>query len=182
MRLSVRVRASRVPGEASSLLPRYRCHPIRTFSVVCDEAGRFTSWKNSSRNKRFEFISFISLWRDWRPALLRQDRPWRPSADTMVSQTHLCGRTKGAPRRRPAAAMRTDASSSLRPIPGRGRAFSQSPDPQALDASSLACSVLSVAKSYRKSAAVLQHLSSRIRWVSTSGNSNCWATESYKQL
>ena len=79
-------------------------------------------------------ISFISLWRDWRPALLRQDRPWRPSADTMVSQTHLCGRTKGAPRRRPAA-MRTDASSSLRPIPGRGRALSQSPDPQALDAS-----------------------------------------------
>ena len=52
-------------------------------------------------------ISFISLLRDWRPALLRQDRPWRPSADTMVSQTHLCGRTKGAPRRR-SAAMRTD--------------------------------------------------------------------------
>ena len=85
-------------------------------------------------------MSLIWLWRDCRPALFLQERPWWPSNDTIVPQQHWWGCTRGVPSLRPTA-IRTDESSSFRPIEAIGNASSQSPEPSAIAANSLALSM-----------------------------------------
>ena len=160
--------AAYVLGQVAS---QARDRPL--FQGTCvTPSGRFPPLVHNECGSRVASVSVLMnarhsrsltwLWRECLPEPLRQDRPWCPSAVTVLPHTQTCGRTTGAPRRKPAA-MRTVGLNSLRPMLDIGRASSQSPEPGEREASRRALETGSTAASSRMSACTLQQGSSQAR-------------------
>ena len=71
--------------------------------------------------------SLTALFRMWRPADLRQARPWIPMQSTSAPQTHMCGAHMVAPRSSETA-IRREVSSSRVPTAEQGIACRKSPE------------------------------------------------------